>query len=236
VGGCFGDDDDDGGGAKATSRDPCSETHPVEMKVPDVYKDSVRLCSRGGGTSVRADNISNLVVVVESDSQDVAPHDITAPPSSFTASVVRQFAPVECGIGSCRLPPKSSLQLDGWKPIRVRLRVAPVDTVSSWATRTFVTTKIGQKLTPRPRRNAERVASCLTGGQAALEARHWEESVRSALETAPGCQSLIKEFVGSTPKEQKTFTRRFIVRTRAYAGEFAPELLLGAVRVVRALR
>jgi hypothetical protein len=205
-----------------------------DVAIPEEFQGFIRLCRNITGRSMRVDNIAHLVVIVEPNAQQQAATDLTPPPGTFTAGVIRYFAPTVCGTEACRVPPGASLQLEAGEPVRILLDFDFDETVSATFTRVAVEELAG-RLTGRPNA-AQRLADCAEGVQSTLQGSNWEEAFLNAAGTAPGCRSLYDDIFGADEAAKQTYTRRMLSRARQLSGgAWADVALLGA-KTVLALR
>jgi hypothetical protein len=201
--------------AQAQGR-PCSETHREWADVEDKFRSLVRVCRNSSATSLRVENISNLVIFVSFPGRRPEHDDLTPIPASPNIDLMPYVAKVSCEEGPCQLPPGATVKFDSDRPLRPAFDYALKQTGLALAAR-LGGSKLKSFLTPRPRRRAEQFVGCMTAAQEPFQAQYLEEVARHAVDLTEKC-SVLKDVFGEKPEARKVFWRRNLVLAKELSG------------------
>ena len=184
----------------------CSRTLVDDVAGQEGVRPFVRLCKNRAGTSMLAENTSNVGIILTFNAHPSTTTRVSPPPPSFTNAVVQHFAPSTCPGTECRMAPGSSVRLHSDVRIEVDFHVAPEHVAAVLFSRAAGSTVEGW-LTARPLRRARLVAECATGAAESFEHRPWEEVLRTVVMDAETCNALRKDVFGtSAAKRQRPLT------------------------------
>jgi hypothetical protein len=211
---------------------PCSSTLVDDVAGDEGVRPYVRLCTNRARTSMLAENISSVVIVLTFNAHPSTTTHVTPPPPSFTNAVVQNFVPSTCQGASCHLAPGSSVRLDSDVRLEVDFRLALEDTGAVLFSRAAAS-MVESRLTAPPLRRARLLADCATDAAASFEDRPWEERFRNAVMSAEKCNSLRKEVFGATPAKRQRTWQQLVGKIHSLSGGADLDAMLLAMKTAQ---
>ena len=199
------------------------------MVGPEYLDGYVVLCDREGGTSMTAENISDVVVIeVAPVRQQWRGFDVDPParpqfPQQVSLSVVRPH----CEGTTCTVPPGTTLRVEAGEPVRFRLTARVEQTAKAFVL-SSLEDAINSRLGTPGQRLLKRAAACALESPEAFSGPTWETAFRNTLEATASCRGLLRDIEGADPAGGEA-ARGVLARARKFAGPALDDILvLGA--------